>query len=64
MSELYPLSEAQKSADLAARDKCLSEACPECKQPAGARCISLDTQRPSNLVHAMRVTAWRSKHLA
>jgi hypothetical protein len=61
---MMPLSEVRKAADAAARDKSLSVPCPECKRPAGSRCITLDTHQPSNLVHGARVSAWRRQHLA
>jgi hypothetical protein len=52
-------SEAEKAAAAARRDAALSVACPECKRPAGARCITLDTHQPTNLVHRARVNAWQ-----
>jgi hypothetical protein len=61
MSEaLFWRTEAEKAAAAAARDQALSVSCPECKRPAGSRCITLDTHQPSNLVHRARVKAWKA----
>jgi hypothetical protein len=40
-----------------AGDPALRVPCPECKRPAGTRCITLDTHQPSNLVHRGRAHA-------
>jgi hypothetical protein len=40
-----------------ADDPALRVPCPECKRPAGSRCITLDTHQPSNLVHRGRAHA-------
>ena len=55
---LFWRMEAEKAAEASRRDKALSVPCPECKRPAGSRCITLDTHQPSNLVHRARVAAW------
>jgi hypothetical protein len=52
-------TETEKAAAAAERDKALSVPCPECKRPAGSRCITLDTYQPSNIVHKARVEAWK-----
>jgi hypothetical protein len=65
MSEDRPsMSEVQKAAEAAARDKALSVACPECKRSAGSRCIAPVSMQPSNLVHSARVQEWRRQYLA
>lgn len=51
-------AEEEKAAALAARDMTLSVACPECKRPAGQRCLRIDGV-PSNLVHKARYEAWK-----
>jgi hypothetical protein len=53
-------AEAQKAAEAAVRDRALTVACPECKRLAGARCITLDTHQPTNLVHRVRVIYWEA----
>ena len=52
------MTEEEKAAELAARDAVLSVPCPECKRPALARCVTLDTRQPTSVVHRARVVAW------
>ena len=52
------MSEAEKAAEAAERDRALAVACPVCYVAAGERCRNTVTGQPCNIVHLGRVIRW------